>query len=200
MMKRRPIQLTFDDRRALSRSGRKKRRPGPKPAPRAKVRHRARPKHGHSVPLHITMRAAFGLPSFRAQTLYRAFERAVRRTRRDDFRVVEFSVQDDHLHLIVEADDNDALARGMKSFSVRANRLFNAALGRGRGRVWADRYHRRDLTSAGQVRNALVYCLANYKKHQRVPSGAPRIDPCSSARWFQGWTAIRQHVDGPRPT
>jgi putative transposase len=146
------------------------------------------------------MRATRGLPSFRAQTLFAAFERAVRRTRRDDFRVVEFSVQDDHLHLIVEADDSDALARGMKSFSVRANRLFNAASGRGRGRVWGDRYHRRDLTSARQVRNALVYCLQNYKKHQRVTSGAPRIGLCSSARWFQGWTAIRQHDDGPRPT
>jgi putative transposase len=113
---------------------------------------------------------------------------------------VEFSVQDDHLHLIVEAYDNDALARGMKSFSVRANRLFNAALGRGRGQVWGDRYHRRDLTNARQVRNALVYCLQNYKKHQRIQGGASRIDPCSSARWFQGWTAIRQHDDGPRPT
>jgi hypothetical protein len=65
--------------------------------------------------------------------------------------------------MIVEADDNDALARGMTSLSVRANRLFNAAHGRGRGRVWADRYHRRDLTSPSQVRNALVYCLANVK-------------------------------------
>jgi putative transposase len=59
----------------------------------------------------------------------------------------------------------------MKSFSVRANR--HATLGRGRGRVWGDRYHRRDLTNARQVRNALVYCLASYKKHQRVTSGAP---------------------------
>ena len=57
-------------------------------------------------------------------------------------------MQDDHLHLIVEAGDKGALARGMKSFSVRANRLLNAALGRGRGRVWGDRYHRRDLTNA----------------------------------------------------
>ena len=130
----------------------------------------------------------------------RGGNRTVRRTRREDFRVVEFSVQDDHLHLIVEADDSAALARGMKSFSVRANRLFNTALGRRRGRVWGDRYHRRDLTNARQVRSALVYCLANYKKHQRVMSGAPRIDPCSSARWFQGWTAIRAHDDGPRPT
>jgi REP element-mobilizing transposase RayT len=146
------------------------------------------------------MRAVRGLPSFRSQTLYVAFERAVRATQREDFRIVEYSVQDDHLHLIVEADDKDALARGMKSFSVRANRLFNTASRRGRGRVWGDRYHRRDLTSARQVRNALVYCLANYKRHQHVTSGAPRIDPCSSARWFDGWTAIRTHDDGPRPT
>ena len=134
------------------------------------------------------------------QTLYEAFERAVRTTRREDFRIVEFSVQENHLHLIVEADDNDALARGMKSFSVRANRLYNVALGRKRGRVWGDRYHRRDLASARQVRNALVYCLCNYKKHYRIKSGAPRIDPCSSARWFEGWIAIREHDDGPRPT
>ena len=192
--------VTFEERRKLTRAGVKKQRPGPKPAVLPNVRHRARAVHKYWNPLHVTMRARRGLPSFRAQTLFEAFERAVRRTRRDDFRVVEFSVQDDHLHLIVEADDSDALARGMKSFSVRANRLFNAALGRGRGRVWGDRYHRRDLMSARQARNALVYCLQNYKKHQRVKSVMPRIDPCSSARWFQGWTAIRQHDDGPRPT
>ena len=180
------VQMSFEDRRKLTRAGKPKKRPGPKPRKFSSVRHRAR--------------AVRGLPSFRRETLYGAFERAVRRTRRLDFRVVEYSVQNDHLHLIVEADDNDALARGMKSFSVRANRLFNAAAGRGRGRLWADRYHRRDLTSARQVRNALVYCLANYKKHQRVTSGMPRIDPCSSARWFQGWTAIRQHDDGLRPS
>jgi len=68
-------------------------------------------------------------------------------------------VQDNHVHLIVEASDKDALSRGMKSFTVRANRLFNVAWGRKRGQVWGDRYHRRDLTSPRSVRNALVYCL-----------------------------------------
>ena len=198
--RRKPVQLSFDDRRRFTLAGRPKKRPGPKPSPFANVRHRPRGVHKYWNPLHVTMRAKRGLPSFREETLFAAFELAVRRTRRDDFRVVEFSVQYNHLHLIVEAEDGAALARGMKSFSVRANRLFNAALGRGRGPVWADRYHRRDLTSARQVRNAIVYCLNNYKKHQGITSGAPRIDPCSSARWFQGWTAIRQHDDGPRPT
>ena len=195
-----PVQLSFEDRRRFTRAGKPKKRPGPKPAVFAKVRHRPRAVHKYWNPLHVTMRARRGLPSFRAERLYAAFESAVRRTRREDFRIVEFSVQDDHLHLIVEAEDREALARGMKSFSVRANRLFNAAHGRGRGPVWADRYHRRDLTSARQVRNALVYCIQNYKKHQGLTSGAPRIDLCSSARWFTGWTAIREHDDGERPT
>lgn len=134
------------------------------------------------------MRAVAGLPSFRAQMLFKAFERAFRRTRREDFRVVEFSVQDNHVHLIVEAADNDALARGMKSFSVRANRLFNIASGRKRGRVWGDRYHRSDLKTPRQVRNALVYCLNNRKKHASASRGTSALDPCSSARWFTGWT------------
>src|SRR5919201_6619933 len=130
MSKRRrvPVQMTFEERRRFTRAGKPKKRPGPKPAEFADVRHRTRAVHKYWNPLHVTMRAKRGLPSFRTQTLHGAFEQAVRRTRRDDFRVVEFSIQDDHLHLIVEADDADALARGMKSFSVRANRLFNAAL------------------------------------------------------------------------
>jgi putative transposase len=123
--------MTFEDRRHFTVAAKPKKRPGSKPSAFANVRHRPRAVHKYWNPLHVTMRGRRGLPSFRAETLYAAFERAVRRTRREDFRVVEFSVQDDHLHLIVEADDSDALARGMKSFSVRANRIFNAALGRG---------------------------------------------------------------------
>ena len=203
-MKRRrlPLQLSFDDRRKLTKAGKPKRRPGPKPAERANVRHRARPAHKAWNPMHVTLRAVKGLPSFRQEVLFGAFERAFRGTRRDDFRIVEFSVQTDHVHLIVEANDNDALARGMKSFNVRANRLFNAALGRGRGRVWGDRYHRRELTSPKAVRNAVVYCLQNHKKHFEITHGERTIDVCSSARWFEGWNAPRtqKEGDGERPT
>jgi len=35
------------------------------------------------------------------------------------------------------------------------------------------------------VRNALVYVLANGVKHGVVKAG--EIDPCSSARWFDGY-------------
>jgi len=193
-------QMTFAER--PTRAGKKRQKPGRKVSARPNVRHRVRPPHGARIPLHITMRAVAGLPSFRQETLAGAFERAFRTTRRPDFHIIEYSIQDNHLHLIAEADSRDALARGMKSFSVRANRLLNAALRRGRGRVWGDRYHRRDLTSPRQVRHALVYCLNNYKKHHGLSIGKLRIDPCSSARWFRGWSAARARAvdDGPRPT
>ena len=119
--------------------------------------------------------------------MFAAFDEAFRRTRRDDFRIVEFSVQSKHVHMIVEAESNDALARGMKSFTVRANRLFNAAWGRGRGQVWGDRYHRRDLRGPRAVRNALVYCLNNFRKHLRVTTPKPIVDEMSSGPWFEGW-------------
>ena len=194
---RKPVQLTFADR--PRKDGKPRQKAGRKTGPRPAVRHRERAVHRAYHPLHITMRAMKGIPSFRTQVTYGAFEKAVRTTRREDFRIVEYSVQTNHLHLIVEANDKDALARGMKSFSVRANRLFNGATRRRRGRVWGDRYHRRDLTSPRQVRNALVYCLSNYKKHLGLSRGASRIDFASSARWFQGWTGIRAAEAKPRP-
>lgn len=145
------------------------------------------------------MRAVNGLPSFRAQVLYAAFLEAFRGTRRADFRIVEFSVQSNHVHMLVEAEDNSALARGMASFAVRANRLFNAAMGRGRGRVWGERYHRRELGSPREVRNALVYCLNNVRKHRRLTSAEATVDPCSSGPWFVGWATL-EPLESPRPT
>ena len=144
--------------------------------------------------------AKAGLPSFRQQGLFAAFAEAFRRTRREDFRIVEFSVQSNHLHMIVEAESNDALARGMKAFTVRANRLFNSAWGRGRGQVWGDRYHRRDLTSPSSVRNALVYCLNNFRKHLRIGSPPPVVDAMSSGPWFEGWVSSTYPPDEERPT
>ena len=191
-------QLTFRDR--PRKDGKRRKRPGPKPGLRQGVPHAKRPRHSRYNPIHITLRAVTGLPSFRQQMLHRAFLVAFRTTRREGFRIVEFSVQSNHLHLIVEADDNDALARGMKSFTVRANRLFNAASGRRRDQVWAGRYHRADLTTPRQVRNALVYVLNNARRHRVITSRELVIDAGSSAPWFQGWTMPRTVRDGPRPT
>jgi hypothetical protein len=98
---------------------------------------------------------------------------------------VHFSVQADHLHLLIEADDKSSLSRGLMGLAIRVARAVNRALRR-QGRVWADRFHSRALTSPREVRNAIVYVLMNAKKHV---DAAPNLDPCSSAAWFTDWTA-----------
>lgn len=190
-------QLTFALRRR--KDGKVRRRPGRKRSPRASVPHEKRPAHKRWNPLHITVRANPAPWSLRSQMLTTALETALRLTVRPDFRLVEHSIQDDHLHLAVEADSADALARGMKSFLVRATRLLNKALGRARGSVWKGRYHRTDLTTPRQVRNALVYILNNGRKHGVVSRTELVIDACSSARWFGGWSIPRNVREGPSP-
>jgi REP element-mobilizing transposase RayT len=98
----------------------------------------------------------------RAEGIDREVREAVRRTQRAGFRIVHYSVQSDHVHMIVEADDNESLSRGMKSFAVSVAMRVNGVLRRRRGKVWAERYHRRDLLSPTQVRNTLVYVLSNH--------------------------------------
>jgi hypothetical protein len=97
-------------------------------------------------------------------------------------------VQRDHVHLIVEADDRDALRRGVQGLAIRAARGVNRALGH-RGRVWSDRYHARALETPREVRNAIAYVLLNRQKHAPEARG---IDRCSSGPWFEGWRNRRE--------
>ena len=108
---------------------------------------------------------------------------------RDDFRVVLYSIQRDHVHIIVEAAEKDALGRGMKAVASRLARAVNRVFGRS-GAVMDGRYHLRVLGSPREVRNAIAYVLLNARKHWRERWGqAPpvRIDAASSGRWFGGW-------------
>jgi hypothetical protein len=118
---------------------------------------------------------------------YEAVRSALRAMGRhgETFRVVQISIQRDHLHLIVEASDAGALSRGMVGFATSCARQVNRRLGR-RGAVFADRYHAGQLATPRQVRNALAYVLNNWRKHRAAEGGV--FDPCSSARAFDGWT------------
>jgi len=126
----------------------------------------------------------------RVKKVIRAFRRSLRQVlARDDFRLVVYSIQRNHLHLIVEAKDNDAMASGMKAVASRLARVVNRVFNRS-GKVVDGRYHMQALTTPREVRNALAYVLLNVRKHFRERNGhAPpvRIDPASSGRWFDGW-------------
>ncbi len=118
---------------------------------------------------------------------------------RGGFRLIQYAVQPDHLHLIVEASDKEALSSGMQGLSIRIARQLNGMLGR-RGRVFAERYHSRQLKTPRETRNALAYVLLQAHRHAAKASGGrstPVIDPCSSAPLFDGFTGGRRPRAGP---
>jgi hypothetical protein len=108
---------------------------------------------------------------------------ALARASRRGFRLLQFSIQVDHMHLIVEGDDATAFRRGIQGLAIRVAKAVNRVLRR-HGHVWADRHHARDLTTPREVRHALVYVLQNWRKHGWHGGG---LDGRSSAPWFTGW-------------
>jgi REP element-mobilizing transposase RayT len=135
--------------------------------------------------LHVRLRVRDDVPRLRRARLATAIRRAlVGGCKKDGFRICEFSVQSNHIHLVCEADNHEALARGMQGFGVRAAKAINKALGR-KGSVFAERYAVTVVSSARQVRNTLCYVLHNARRHGARMEGA---DAFSSARYFTGWS------------
>ena len=153
--------------------------------------HASRKVFTKTLPAHVTVRLRSDLPSLRIGRLVRLLERTFAAgCERQDFRLVHYALLGNHAHLIVEAQDQDALGRGMRALGIRIARAVNRIADR-KGPVLADRYHLQLLPTPRQVRNALRYVLLNARRHTAAAGaklgGFLRLDPASSARWFDGW-------------
>ncbi|MBL8898175.1 MAG: transposase, partial [Planctomycetes bacterium] len=147
--------------------------------------HRQRAKKKRHEPLHVTVSLADGLPSLRRGGALKLVLAALSASsNRHGMRIVQYSIQRDHLHLLVEAEARECVARGMNALLSPLARALNKLWGR-RGKVFSERYHDEVISTPTQARNALRYVLQNGKKHGVVlPSS---IDLCSSAPVFDGW-------------
>jgi REP element-mobilizing transposase RayT len=163
------------------------------------VSHRARPELDARRPLHVTLRAVNGSPSMRNLAVAREIGRVLKRRARRELpcRVVHFSIQTDHIHLVVEADDRAALSRGIQGLASGLARVVNRTTGCHGMKLWRDRYHARPLETPRDVRHCLVYVLRNGLKHG---STALAVDPLSSAAWFDGFLDRPPVRTDPAPT
>lgn len=152
------------------------------------VPHRRRPERAHWQPLHLTTRIVAGLPELREPRAQRVLLTKLREgSARFGFRLIEYSVQSTHFHLLVEVPNRVALTRGAKGLFVRLAKALNKLWGR-KGRVFADRFHAAAKSTRRAVRNALVYVLHNARKHGRL---GRELDPFSSSPWFDGYRSGR---------
>src|SRR5262245_35307413 len=154
------------------------------------VSHRQRAALAARLPVHVTVKRAHGLPRLRRGREYAMLRAAFAAgCNRFGFRLVHYAVLDDHLHMLVEAQDRASLSRGLKGLLVRVAKALNKLWSR-RGTVFPDRYHDHILGSPREVRNCLVYVFGNGHKHHRQgrgPAPAAPLDVFTSAPWFDGW-------------
>ena len=142
------------------------------------VPHLPRPDFAARHPVHVTMRLQAGVGYLRSQSRARIIREALKAAR--GCRVVHYSIQGNHLHLIVEAESPAALSRAIQRLATRVARRLNA-LARRSGGVFVDRYHSRPLKTPREVRNAIRYVTTNYRHHAREHPPRDWRDPLSTS-------------------
>jgi len=153
--------------------------------------HRARPRVRKYDVQHVVLRTRRDVPRLRRGKTYDAIRRALQRTLGETaFRVCHTSIQRNHLHFLIEANDAAALSHGMRSLAIMAARAINRELGR-KGQVFAYRYHATAISSPRQMRNALSYVLNNWRRHDEdehsEAAHRAMLDRYSTALAFRGW-------------
>ncbi len=161
-------------------------RRGPRRTKDSLVAHGSRPELKKGDVVHVTVKLKGGLPSLRRGKALEVVLAAIERVNEKGLvRIVEFSIQSNHVHLLVEASNSADLSSGMASLNtglgMRLNRVWNRV---GRGSVLRERFHMVIIRTPRQMRNALRYVLRN-DVHHGLNLGT--LDPCSSAPSFGGW-------------
>ncbi len=164
------------------------------------ITHQPRPRLTKKEVLHLTLKLRPGLPTLRRSKAFAAIERSFYKySHGEGFRLVHFSVQKDHLHLIAEADSKPALSKAMQklvlSLARRLDALWTKLTENKIGRVFKERYHQHILKTPLEVRNALLYVLQNAKKHGAIQ--LHERDSYSSARFFNGFANITHKPPPP---
>ncbi len=121
------------------------------------VSHSVRELVSHRTPMHVNFK--YRLPVRNKETL-KLLKRSIQNARKHGLRVMQYSFQKNHIHLILEAESNPVLTKGMRSLTI------TFAKGLKQGRIQLERYHLHVLRTAREVKHAVHYVLFNQQKHE----------------------------------
>jgi REP element-mobilizing transposase RayT len=158
------------------------------------------------MPANVTLRIGGDVPNLRSSRRFAAIRECFAAVKdRAGFRLIEFAVLSNHVHLVVEAESSVALSRGVQGLCVRLARTLNRLLAR-TGAIFADHFHSHLLRSPTEVVNAIRYVLGNATRHygERGLDGFSSAAPSAKAilalpmTWLVGEASRR--MTPPRPS
>ena len=145
------------------------------------VSHECRERVSSRTPLHVNFKFRI---SVRNKETLKLLKRAIKNSRRHGLKVLHYSFQKNHVHLIVEASENSTLTKGMRSLTI------TFAKGINQGRIQVERYHLHILKTFLEVKNAVRYVEFNEQKHD---SGiCSTVNSYSSLLCLKDWQILVQ--------
>ena len=125
--------------------------------------------------IHVVWRIRRGLPTLRTPRSSKRLESAFRKSKEQPgFLLTQYSIQNEHLHVMVEVEDRQKLSRGLQALGIRIAK---------KGQVFAERYFAIAVKGWSRIRSTVRYIVNNGRKHGTwTVRGKP--DPFSSGPWF----------------
>lgn len=133
------------------------------------VRHIARDKVTRNTSLHLTIKIERVKAGLKNKDVVKQLHESIKKARKMGLRVIHYTLEFDHLHLLVETDNNDQLSKGMQSFGISFSKGINK-IKQEAGKVYKTRYHFRKLKTPKEIKNVIHYILGNSIKHSKKGS------------------------------
>ena len=141
------------------------------------VAHRTRDVVTKRTPVHVNFKYKTHI---RNKQCLKLLKRAIVNARGYGLRIIHFSMQHNHIHLILEPVSNDIMTRGMRSLTITFAKGLKA------GKVQLERYHLHVLRTKREAINARNYVLFNKQKHEKGICGTSMIDEYCSIWELEG--------------
>jgi REP element-mobilizing transposase RayT len=130
-----------------------------------KIYHRSRPEIPRARPVHVTIKSNKNIiPNLRSKVFYKEIRQGMKRARILGIRIIHFSVQRDHVHMLIEAENKKQLGESMRALSISLSKRFSFTLKK-KVKALKNRYHLHILKSLQEIKNATNYILHNGQKH-----------------------------------
>ncbi|MGZ3789032.1 MAG: transposase [Bacteriovorax sp.] len=129
------------------------------------IRHSSRPFLKKPSSLHLTVKIKKNRADMKNKSVLGLLKRAIKNARRQGLKVIHYSLEYDHVHLLIEADNNYILGKGMQAFGVTLSKAINR-MRKLKGGVYKHRYHFRHISSARELKNVMNYIFTNGLKHK----------------------------------
>lgn len=142
------------------------------------IRHLARPHLKKPSSLHLTIKIKKIKADIKNKSILSILKRAILNARKKGLRVLHYSLEYDHVHLLIEAENNTILGKGMQAFGVTLSKAINRVR-KLKGGVYKHRYHFRQISSARELKNVMNYIFSNGMKHKTAMS---IVSPFNSIR------------------